>query len=516
MNRQLRRLGAGLLACYVGLFLMVTWIQVVRADDLNEVTWLCRRPDQPRSEPPEDFCANNRAILRDFDRPRGQIVAADGTVLAETVAAAEGSQFEFQRRYPTGDLFGHITGYFNFNFGATGVERTYNDELAGETAQQELRSLSDLFVERTNTGDVLLTMRSDVQQVARDALGPQRGSVVALDPRDGSILALWSFPSYDPNLLSSHDPAAAQQAKEQLEADPNRPLRARAYQERFPPGSTFKVVTGSTGVDRGVVTPDDPNYPVSAGYDIDFTANDLNNFGGSSCGGTLFRILAISCNTAFAQMGDETIGEQGMVEGAEAFGYNQRPPIDLPAAAPSAFPTEFPANEGNGPIARQSIGQGGNQATPLQMAMVAAAVANEGVVMTPHVMAEIRDEEGEVIERYQPGAWQQAMSADTAATMTQAMIGVVEDGTATRLAIDGIEVGGKTGTASLEPRPGSHAWILGFAGPPGGEATVAVAVIVESQEGASEATGGRVAAPIARAVMERILQEQGVLPAPGG
>jgi penicillin-binding protein A len=516
MNRQLRRLGAGLLVCYVGLFLMVSWIQVVRADELNELTWACRRPEQPRSEPPAEFCANNRAITRDFDRPRGQIVAADGTVVAETVAAADDSQFEFQRQYPTGDLFGHITGYFNFNFGATGVERTYNDELAGETAEQEIRSLSDLFVERSNVGDLQLTVRADVQQLAREALGEQRGSVVAIDPRDGSILALWSFPSYDPNPLSSHDLAAAQQVKEQLEADPGRPLRARTYQERFPPGSTFKVVTGSTGVNTGVVTPDEPVYAVTNAYDIDFTEDDLNNFGGASCGGALFEILAISCNTAFAEMGADTIGDQPMVEGAEAFGFNARPPIDLPAAATSAFPAEFPGNEGNGPIARQSIGQGGVAASPLQMAMVAGAVANGGEVMTPHVMSEIRDEDGEVIDSYEPEPWQQAIRPDTASTMRQAMIGVVEDGTATRLAIDGIEVGGKTGTSSLEPRPGSHAWIIGFAGPPRGESTVAVAVIVESQEGASEATGGRVAAPIARVVMERILEVQGVLPEGGG
>jgi peptidoglycan glycosyltransferase len=512
VNAQLRRLGAGLLACYVALFVMVTWIQVVRADELNELTWRCRTPDQPRTEPPNDFCANNRAILRDFDRPRGQIVAADGTVLAETVEATDDSNFEFQRQYPTGDLFGHITGYFNFNFGATGVERTYNDELAGETATQELRSLSDLFVDRSNTGDVVLTIRSDVQQVARDALGGQQGSVVAIDPRDGSILALWSFPSYDPNPLSSHDLAAAQEAKEELEAAAGRPLRARTYQERFAPGSTFKVVTGSTGVELGVVTPDAPVYPVTNAFDIDFTEDDLNNFGGSSCGGALFEILAVSCNTAFAEMGADTIGEQGMVEGAEDFGFNERPPIDLPAAVASAFPTEFPANEGNGPIARQSIGQGGDQATPLQMALVAGAIANGGVIMTPHVMAEVRDEDGEVVESFRPEPWRQAVSAGTADTMRQAMIGVVDGGTATRLAIPGLEVGGKTGTATLEPEPGSHAWIIGFAGPPGGEATVAVAVIVESQPGASEATGGRVAAPIARAVMERILQVQGVLP----
>lgn len=500
------------MACYIALFAMVSWIQVVRADELNQLTWPCRDPDQPQTEPPAGFCANNRAILRDFDRERGQIVAADGTVLAETVEAPGDGQFEFQRQYPTGDLFGHITGYFNFNFGAGGVERTYNDELAGETAEQELRSLSDLFVERSNIGDVVLTLRSDAQQIARDALGEQRGSVVALDPRDGSILAMWSFPSYDPNLLSSHDLAAAQQAREQLEADPGRPLRSRTYQERFPPGSTFKVVTGSTGVDLGVVTPESPDYPVSSSYDIDFTDDDLNNFGGSSCGGTLFHILAVSCNTAFAEMGVETIGEQAMVGGANAFGFNDRPPLDLPAGANSVFNTDFPADQGNGPLARQSIGQGDVAATPLEMALMAAAVANDGVIMTPHVMSEVRDQDGEVESEYEPNEWRRAVSSDTAETMRQAMVGVVEDGTATRLAIDGIEVGGKTGTASLEPQPGSHAWIIGFAGPPGEQATVAVAVIVESQEGLSEATGGRVAAPIARAVMERILQVQGVLP----
>ncbi|MGH9117305.1 MAG: peptidoglycan D,D-transpeptidase FtsI family protein [Acidimicrobiales bacterium] len=503
------------MACYVALFAMVSWIQVVRADELNELTWACREVDQPRSEPPGGFCANNRAIFRDFDRERGQIVAADGTVLAETVEAGGDSRFEFQRQYPTGDLFGHVTGYFNFNFGATGVERSYNDELAGETAEQEWRSLSDLFVERSNIGDVVLTLRADVQQIARDALGEQRGSVVALDPRDGSILALWSFAAYDPNPLSSHDLAAAQQARDQLEADPGRPLRARTYQERFPPGSTFKVVTGSTGVELGVVTPDAPDYPVSSAYDIDFTDDDLNNFGGSSCGGTLFRILAVSCNTAFAEMGAETIGEQGMVQGAEAFGFNDRPPLDLPAGAASVFNTDFPADQGNGPLARKSIGQGDVAATPLEMALVAAAVANDGVIMTPHVMAEVRDEDGELVTEYGPSEWRRAISTDTAATMRQAMVGVVENGTATRLAIDGLEVGGKTGTASLEPRPGSHAWTIGFAGPPGEQATVAVAVIVESQEGLDEATGGRVAAPIARAVMERILQVQGVLPEGG-
>jgi len=200
-----------------------------------------------------------------------------------------------------------------------------------------------------------------------------------------------------------------------------------------------------------------------------------------------------------------------MINGAESFGFNQRPPIDLPAPAASAFPTDFtndlPA------LAQASIGQNDVQATPLQMALVAAGVGNGGVVMTPHVLAEIRDGDNDVVETYDDSAWHQAISPDASATMRQAMVGVVEDGTATGLQMPGFEVGGKTGTAQLgtDP-PSSHAWIIGFAGPPGGQPEVAVAVIVEAQPGVSEITGGQVAAPIARAVMEAALVPAAVPP----
>lgn len=486
MNRQLRILGVGLLACYVALFGMVNYIQVIRSADLNG------RPD------------NTRAIVRDFDRPRGQIISGDGAVLARTVPAVAGDQFEFQREYPEGDLFGHITGYLNLNFGATGLEKTYNDELAGQTTEQEFRSLSDLFVDRDHTGELTISLRKDVQQVARDSLGTQRGSVVALDPRDGSILALWSFPSYDPNALSTHDNAAAQQAKDAAEQNPDRPLRARTYQERFFPGSTFKVITGAVGVESGAVTPETPNYPVQTAYDPP-DGRPIQNFGGSSCGGPLFDILRVSCNSAFAQMGAETVGPERMIDGVKKFGYGERPPIDLPAAASSTFP-EVTSQAFMG---QASIGQFDNQATPLQMALAAGAIANNGIIMTPHLMDEIRDEDGRVVDDYSPTPWKQAVSAGTAQTMRQAMLGVVASGTATRLAINGFEVGGKTGTAQLGTSPpSSHAWIIGFAGPPGGQPTVAVAVIVEAQPGVSEVTGGRVAAPIAQAVMEKVLAVQ--------
>lgn len=499
MNNQIFKLGAGLLACYLGLFVMVNYVQVVRAGTLN---------DDPR---------NTRAAVRDFDRNRGRILSADGVELAVTVPAPPGGRFEFQRTYPTGDLFAHVTGHLSFNQGATGVERTYNDELAGETAEVEYQTFSDLFVDRERVADVTLTLDNDVQTVARDALiatGAPRGSVVAVDPRTGAILAMFSTPTYDPNVVSTHDLAAADEAFAAFAAASPNPLRSRAYQDRFFPGSTFKVVTGSVGVDRGVVTAEAPAYPPAQEFDIDFTDDELSNFasrGGepATCGGPLPEILRVSCNSAFAAMGVETIGEEGMVAGASEFGFNQRPPIDLPAPATSVFPTDFPDDQGNGPLARASIGQGDVAASPLMMALVAAAVANGGEIMEPHVVARVTNERGEVVDEADPEVWTTAMSPEAAAVMRAAMVGVVERGTAGNAQIAGVEVGGKTGTAQVGSNPpSSHAWFIAFAGPPGGEPVVAVAVLVEAQPGISEVTGGTLAAPVARQVIEAVLSGQ--------
>jgi len=492
VNRQIARLGVGLLACYLALFVMVNYVQVVRASSLN---------DDPR---------NTRAAVRDFDRVRGRILSADDAELAITLPANPDSRFDFQRAYPTGDLFAHVTGFLSFEVGAEGAERAFTDYLSGETAEIEYRSISDLFVDRERVADVTLTVRRDIQQVARDALlatGAPRGSVVALDPRNGAVLAMFSTPTYDPNALSTHDLNAAREARNALlpPTGPS-PLRARAYQDRFFPGSTFKVITGSIGLDRGVVTPTEPNYPRADEFDIDFTDDELSNFGGSTCGGALPDILRISCNSAFARMGVETIGAQGMVEGAIRFGFNEEVPFDLPAAAGSAFPVDFPADQGNGPLARASIGQGDVAATPLHMALVAGSVANGGVLMVPHVLDRVTDERGEVVEQAEPEVWTQAVSPEAAAQMRAAMVGVVQQGSGTAAQIPGVEVGGKTGTAQLGTTPpSSHAWFVAFAGPPGGPAEVAVAVLIEAQPGVSEITGGRLAAPVARQVIEAVL-----------
>ncbi|HVL04267.1 MAG TPA: penicillin-binding transpeptidase domain-containing protein [Acidimicrobiales bacterium] len=480
MNRQIRHLGIAMLVLFGALFVQLNVIQVIRADAYN---------DNPN---------NTRAIVRDFNEPRGQIVAADGTVLARSVPN-EG-RFERRREYPEGELFAEVTGYFSFVAGAAGAEKTYNDVLAGRTSESA-DDLGELLLGGDRTADVRLTLPSEVQRVARDALGATRGSVVALDPRDGSILALWNFPSYDPALLSSVDIEAAQAARDRLLADEANPLLPATYRETYFPGSTFKVVTAAAGLSSGQITAESPSYPTSTAYVPPLTTNPINNFGGSSCGGALFSILRVSCNTAFAQMGVD-LGAEILVNQAEAFGFNQAPPLDLPEPEPSSIGEVASFVQNTPVLAMTAIGQNAVRATPLQMAMVAGGVANGGQVMVPHVMAEVRNDDGEVIDTYEPEPWTRAMSAEDATLLTEAMVGVVEDGTASRLAVPGVTTAGKTGTAQLGNGL-SHAWIVGFA--PAEAPRVAVAVIVEAQPGASEQTGGRVAAPIAQAVLSAAL-----------
>jgi peptidoglycan glycosyltransferase len=484
VTKQIRALGLGLIVCFVVLFVQLNRLTVFQAAELN---------DNPN---------NTRDILRDFSQPRGSVTTADGVVIARSVPS--GDRFEFQREYPEGPRFAHITGYYSFTLGSSGVEKTYNDELAGRTLDLAFQEIGDLFVDKDRVGDLTLTVRDDLQRVATEQLGQREGSVVALDPRTGEILTMVSFPSYDPNVLANHDTTAAAIAQELLDQSPEKPRLSRAYQERFFPGSTFKVVTATAGILHGGVTPEAPVYPTTSSYTPPGTVRPIRNFGGASCGGALFEILRVSCNTAFAQMGVET-GPDPMIEVAEGFGFNQTVPIDLTRPARSNFPTDF---EQNLPaLAQSSIGQNDVAATPLQMAMVAAAVANGGQVMTPHVLRDVRNPDGNVVDTYDPDVWTTAMDGATSDLMREAMRGVVESGTATRLAVPGFEVGGKTGTAQLgtDP-PRSHAWIIGFAGPPGEEPTIAVAVIIEGQPGASEQTGGRVAAPIAQAVLAAYLQ----------
>ncbi len=485
MNRQIRRLGVAILVCYLALFLQLNRIQVLDAADLNNNPY------------------NSRRAQREYNRPRGQILTSDGAVLARS-EPFDGEFFTRRRVYPENQLFAHITGFFSFNYGLTGVERQYDEDLSGQSFSVQVNSLQDILIaNRENVGNVTLTLRKDLQAAARDALGNQQGSVVLLDPRTGEILALWSWPSFDPNLLSSADRKEAQTAWALANLAEGKPLLAHAYRERYFPGSTFKLVTAGIGLQTGKVTRDNPVYDQRQSYLPPQTTKAIANFGGETCGGTLFQVLAVSCNSAFAEMGQSTIGAVDMVAGARSFGFEQDVPIDLPDAARSTFPGDLVDTPNPPKLAQASIGQNDVAATPLQIALVSAAVANHGRIMKPHVLREVRTSEGKVARTYTPEQWLAPLSEEHAATLHDAMLGVVENGTAFGLGIPGYEIGAKTGTAQL----GNglvHTWMTGFAGPPG-DPQLAFAVVVLNQRVADDATGGKVAGPIARRVLQTAL-----------
>jgi peptidoglycan glycosyltransferase len=486
VNRQIRGLGAGLIVLFAALFIQLNVVQVVRADHYD-------------TDP-----GNNRSVVRDFTRPRGSILTADGVVIAESVPSAD--RYRYQRVYPTNELFAHASGYFSFTLGSTQLEKTENDTLSGQTAQLQLEGLKDLFSDQVNTGDVVTTLRADLQQVARQALGEREGSVVLLDPRSGAVKALWSYPSYDPNLIASHDFDEATAVKTFYDAAPGKPLLANSYQERYLPGSTFKVVTATAALESGTYTLES-EFPPTDSYLPPQTTDPIENYGGTTCGGNFVEVFRRSCNTAFAEMA-VTIGAPTMVATAEAFGFNNAPPFDLPRPAESVFGTVEDFVDNIPLLAIAGFGQGNTQATPLEMALVASAVANGGEIMTPHVVDRTVSREGQTLSRTQPEVWRRAMQPATAATMTGLMIEVVNNGTARccmQLA-GGIQAAAKTGTAQLNPKgqpPASHAWIIGFA--PAEAPRYAIAVMVKATPEVTAGTGGTVAGPIAQQVLNAAL-----------
>jgi peptidoglycan glycosyltransferase len=381
------------------------------------------------------------------------------------------------------------------------VERTYNDSLTGRDQHISIDRLGDILLQKERSANVTLTLSKSLQQVATQALGQQKGAVVALDPRTGAVLALADFPSYDPNPLASHNQRTVRDAWNALNNDPNRPLLPRSYRERYFPGSSFKVVTAATGLATGTVTVKQPVYPTLTQLPLPQSTQPLRNFGGESCGGPLPEALRVSCNTSFAQLGLDLGGDK-LSNGAAAFGFNSVPPLDLPFGAASGFPQASAFVRDKPALAKSAIGQQDVSATPLQMALVSAGIANDGVIMTPHVLAEVRDSEGRLVERYDPKPWLTAVPADVAHTVRDMMVGVVENGTGTAARIKGVPVAGKTGTAQTG-RDTSHVWFTAFA--PADNPRVAVAVVLEDKPNVSEATGGTLAAPIAQTVLRAAL-----------
>jgi peptidoglycan glycosyltransferase len=485
MNRAIRRVGIVVVLLFLALSGQLTYLQLVRANSLNH---------DPN---------NVRVVTADLIRPRGDIVTSDGAVLAHSVPSND--DLEYQRTYPLGGIFSQVVGYQSITIGNTGVEKQYDSELLGHDVRLQTHSLADLLSSNKTTGTVVLTLTKAAQDAAVAGLNGRRGSVVVLDVKTGGIVAMYSNPTYDPSPLASHNTATVQKYFDLLEANPTKPDLPRAYRERYPAGSTYKVITSAVALDDGIVNPQTP-FPELTTLPLPQSTHSLDNFGKERCGGTLANSFTVSCNTTFARVG-LTLGDR-LAQGGLAFGINgDAPPLDLsPGAASSVGPVDGTFKNNMPVFALGAIGEDAVAVTPLEMALVAESVADGGVMMVPHVMSEIRASDGTVIRRYTPKVWQRAMTPATAAILNQFMQSVVASpqGTGTSARIAGITVAGKTGTAEVTVGA-PHAWFIAFA--PAEAPRYAVAVIVEhAGDQSDERTGGRVAAPIARDVLETLLK----------
>ena len=486
MNRQIRLVGLGMMVLFVALFLQLNYLQVVHAKAL------------------EANPLNGRAVVREYTAKRGDIITADGVTIASSQPTKD--QFKYLRNYPTGSLFEQITGFWSFTYGADGVERTYDKVLTGGSSPFRLptsfNGLQQLFTNHDKSQSLTLTVLDKLQTLAQKELAGRTGSVVALNPKTGAILAMYSNPSFDPNPLSSHNLPQAQAAYKSLQAVPGGVLSPGAYRQRWFPGSTFKIITSSAIFDHQPQLAT-KTYPLLPALKLPQTTNLLHNFAGERCGGQLLQLFTVSCNTGFGQVGLD-LGANSLYSEAHSFGFDQRPPIDLPFATQSGFPTADAFAHDLPGLAYSAIGQQDVQATPLEMALVASAIADGGTIMTPHVLDKVTDAQNQVVSTYQPQPWLQATSPGTAAQVTQLMLSVVNspNGTGAAARIPGIQVAAKTGTAQTGTNK-IDAWFAAFA--PAQDPQIAVAVLIPDQPSQNEYQGGTLAAPIARTLIQAYL-----------
>jgi penicillin-binding protein A len=439
---------------------------------------------------------NRRALLEQERIKRGPILAADGTTLARSVRRREGT---YTRTYPTGGLFAQAIGYSFTDLGQSGLERYRNAALDGEVDRNELQAILDQLQGKRKQGDeVITTLNPIAQRVATNALGEHKGAVVALNPRTGAVEAMASTPTYDPNRLRSAS------SYEQLSRDTvGTPLVNRATQFGYAPGSTFKVVTATAAIDTGQYTPDST---VSGRDGIMVSGVPLANDDHESFGRlTLTEALVKSVNTVYAQVA-EHLGKRTMAVYMNRFGFNRKPQLDYPAEQMSVS-GEYLGQRLLRPtsrfvdVGRMGIGQDKLQVVPLQMAEVAAAVANRGRLMVPHLTGRIVDPEGRTVLRVEPRVQAVVMKPSTAAALTGMMEAVVREGTGTNAQIPGVQVAGKTGTAETQIGTAiNNVWFIAFA--PASNPTVAVAVTLQAVPG----QGAAFAAPIAREVIESLLR----------
>ena len=474
MNTPIRKLAAVVAIMFVALMGAATWVQFFQAASLNADN------------------RNVRTLYRDYGTYRGPIVV-DGTAVVYSTPVND--PFNYQRTYVDGPLYAHAGGFYSIAYGLSGIEKSQDALLSGEADSLFWSRLTDLLAGRDQEGGAVeLTIRGGVQSAAAEALGDQVGAVVALDPRTGEVLAMYSSPSYDPAVLAAHNTAAVSESYRSLADDPVSPLINRAIGgDTYPPGSIFKLVVAAAALEAGATPQTVVNAPTE--LELPQSTSTLGNYGGDPCveegdTTTLADALRTSCNTAFADLG-MNLGWDAIAREAAEFGWGAT--IEVPLRV---TPSQLPEDPDDAQVALSSIGQYDVKATPLQVAMVGAAIANEGTLMKPYLVASTRGPDLRIIDLAEPSVYSQPLTVEDAAALRDMMVLAVEDGTGRNAQIADVSVAGKTGTAQTGVEgEEDHAWFVGFA--PADNPTVVVAVVVENG-----GTGGSVAAPIAKSVLE--------------
>jgi len=493
VNRPIKKVAVFCLALFAALFVNANYIQVVSASSYSQ------------------HSDNARNLIYAYKYPRGSIIV-DGKPVATSTATT--GTLKYLRQYANGPLYAQATGYFSINYGSTSIEKYENDLLQGTdsrlSAQQFLNQIQD---KPRSGGSVVLTLNSAAQQAAYNGLArvgngkEVEGAVVALDPKTGAILALVSAPSYDPNALATHSNADETKAANAMTADPLQPNLDRALAQTYPPGSTFKIITTAAAMQNGINgNAVNENTSIDAPVDVlnlPGSTSTIQNDAGETCGSTvLIDAFTQSCNTIYGKIGLDLGGAKLQSE-AQKWGFDQAGPSVPMAAATSVIPTGLSQPQ----AAQSAIGQFNDRMTPLQGAMIAAGVANGGVIMQPYLVKQELDTKGNVMSTTGPNQLYNPITSDQANQLKDMMVSVVQNGTGTAAQISGVQVAGKTGTAQRGAGQNALAWFLAFA--PANDPKVAVAVLVQDNNpNAGDIYGGTLAAPIAKDVIQAVLGSQ--------
>ncbi|MFJ6515792.1 peptidoglycan D,D-transpeptidase FtsI family protein [Streptomyces sp. NPDC091406] len=484
MNKPLRRIAIFCGILVMALLIRDNWLQYVRADELNSHKY------------------NRRVEIERYAHERGDIIV-DGKAITGS-AETEDSDFKYKRVWKDGSLWAPVTGYSSQAFDSSQLENLEDGILTGNDDQLFFdRTLSMFTGEKKRGGNIVTTLNGDAQKAAFKGLGDKKGAVVALDPKSGAILALASTPSYDPSVFAGNSMKDSEN-RQKLLKDKDKPMLNRALRETYPPGSTFKVVTAAAALENGLYDDIDAKTESPLPWTLPQSTTELKNEGSIPCkDASLREALRWSCNTVFGKMSDD-LGNRKMIEQTDKFGFNKE--VFTPVRADASI---YP--EDNKPQnAMAGIGQASNRTTPLQMAMVASAIANDGKLMQPYMVAERQAPNLDPVYTAEPEELSRALSGENAQKVQQMMETVVEDGTGTNAQIPGVTVGGKTGTAQhgLNNSEKPYAWFISYAKTDNGS-PVAVAVVVEDgNANRDDISGGGLAAPIARDVMKAVIDSK--------